>query len=168
MNEPYLNRLNSFTADERHEFQKKIARFRSKSKSLNDDEYREIIEKMGYTSLEEYKEVNSAYFNSLQNFITENPEIKLLDEEQQRNLFIELFKDDIQIRSKSADPCTYQFSYCNSQAKGTYFAGSGVCALGFLGGPIGAFGAVGCQLINTAIYENAKADCLRSYNQCAS
>jgi len=162
-NEPYITRLESITSEELNTI------YSISKKSSNIDQYSVLIKEMGYASIEDYEKKMESMFKSLNNLINKFPELKEATVEERETAFKILFTEQASNAHKSlalSSNCTYDFSYCMSMAKGYYYAASGGCATGLLGGPIGAVAAVGCQLANTAYYEGKKMECAHEYNQC--
>ena len=172
-NSPFIKKLNALTKSEKVELNNIINALSNKSKvEISKDEYRELILKMGYSGIEDYERKNLKFMQSLQSLIDKYPKIQDLTVQDRREFFIKLFRSELEANKKSIGQisisnCAYDYRYCMEMAKGTYIAGTGVCAVGLLGGPIGGVGALLCQLANTAVYEGAKQDCLHSYNNCS-
>lgn len=166
-NEPYFETLSSINNEEKEELYLLAKVLSRKDKeNISEKDYSELITKMGYDDIEDYETRGMDFISSYQNLIKTFPEFTEVSEEQEVDLMIDIFSKSSIVAFKSSPNCTYNFSYCMEMAKGYYIAVSGTCAVGLLGGPIGAIGAALCQVGNTAYYEGAKQECAHSYELC--
>ncbi len=165
-NKPYLNKISELGSDQVRYLMDDISKFSSIYHSkVTNSELDAFAVKLGYEDKKEYEDLYLLYYNSLIDLMNEFPALKKLEEDELQAVLVELYARDENSfkKSKASANCTYDYSYCASQAEGTYYAGTAICALSALGSP---FAALACQVINTAIYNGALGDCVNSYESC--
>lgn len=162
-NQPIISKVNEMDSLEYEAFNSFLSEIALRENpKVTVEEFDSLVVKLGYGSKESYQLLQSSFNSSLIDLLDEFPSLKALSTEELKEFLSELHLMNRYEKLKLMD-CTYDYSYCVSQAEGTYYAGTAICALSALGSPLAA---LACQVVNTVIYNGALSSCLDEYSSC--